>query len=205
VGLDEVWDAVLEHRAWLESRHSLETRRAQQQEDWMWAMVDARLTDAVRESAQVRELVADLVAINKADLDAAAAMRAEAQITSALRVFGFHGRADKTAPRWQTRVMRMSALSRDGIAAFWDHVEAFHRIGRANGDFDARRRRQATAWLWDIVHAGLQSAFRAHPAVRDVLEATLADVAAAKVAPPAAAHALLDRFGAMRGPRTEKT
>jgi LAO/AO transport system kinase len=149
--------------------------------------------------------VADLVAINKADLDAAAAMRAEAQITSALRVFGFHGRADKTAPRWQTRVMRMSALSRDGIAAFWDHVEAFHRIGRANGDFDARRRRQATAWLWDIVHAGLQSAFRAHPAVRDVLEATLADVAAAKVAPPAAAHALLDRFGAMRGPRTEKT
>jgi LAO/AO transport system kinase len=62
VGLDEVWDAVLEHRAWLESRHSLETRRAQQQEDWMWAMVDARLTDAVRESAQVRELVADLAA-----------------------------------------------------------------------------------------------------------------------------------------------
>ena len=40
--------------------------------------------------------VADLVAINKTDLDAAAATRAEAQITSALRVFGFHGRADRT-------------------------------------------------------------------------------------------------------------
>ena len=149
--------------------------------------------------------VADLVAINKADLDGAAATRAEAQITSALRVFGFHGRGDKTVERWQTRVMRMSALSRDGIAAFWDHVEAFHRIGRANGDFGARRRRQATAWLWDIVHAGLQGEFRAHPAVREVLEATLADVAAAKVAAPAAAHALLDRFGAMRGPGSEKT
>ena len=149
--------------------------------------------------------VADLVAINKADLDAAAATRAEAQITSALRVFGFHGRVDKTVERWQTRVMRMSALSRDGIEALWGHVEAFHRIGRANGDFDARRRRQATAWLWDIVHAGLQSEFRSHPAVREVLEATLADVTAARRAPPAAAHALLERFGAARGPSLSKT
>jgi len=149
--------------------------------------------------------VADLVAINKADLDGAAATRAEAQITSALRVFGFHGRVDKTVERWQTRVMRMSALSRDGIEAFWGHVEAFHRIGRANGDFDARRRRQATAWLWDIVHAGLQSEFRSHPAVREVLEATLADVTAARRAPPAAAHALLERFGAARGPSLSKT
>ncbi len=38
--------------------------------------------------------LADLVAINKADIDDAAATRAQAQITSALRVFGFHGRAD---------------------------------------------------------------------------------------------------------------
>jgi len=149
--------------------------------------------------------VADLVAINKTDLDAAAATRAEAQITSALRVFGFHGRADKTVERWQTRVMRMSALSRDGIEALWGHVEAFHRIGRANGDFDARRRRQATAWLWDIVHAGLQSEFRSHPAVREVLQATLADVAAARLAPPAAAHALLERFGAASGPNSSQT
>ena len=90
-------------------------------------------------------------------------------------------------------------LSRQGIEAFWDHVDAFHRIGRANGEFAARRIRQATAWTWDIVQAGLQSEFRHHPAVREVLESTLADVAAARVAAPAAAHALLERFGARRG------
>jgi LAO/AO transport system kinase len=55
-GLDEVWEAVLAHRAWLEEHHSLATRRAQQQEDWMWAMVDAHLHDAVRHSPSVREL-----------------------------------------------------------------------------------------------------------------------------------------------------
>jgi hypothetical protein len=81
----------------------------------------------------------------------------------------------------------LSALSRDGIEAFWGHVEAFHRIGRSNGEFEARRRRQATTWLWDIVHAGLQSEFRGHPGVRAVLEATLAAVAEARIAPPAAA------------------
>lgn len=53
-GLDEVWDAVLAHRAWLESEGSLEARRAQQQQDWMWAMVDAQLMDAVRQSPAVR-------------------------------------------------------------------------------------------------------------------------------------------------------
>ena len=35
--------------------------------------------------------LADLVVINKADLDAEAATRAQAQITSALRLFGQHG------------------------------------------------------------------------------------------------------------------
>ena len=45
-GLDEVWSAVLEHREHLEAEGSLEVRRARQQQDWMWAMVDAHLHDA---------------------------------------------------------------------------------------------------------------------------------------------------------------
>jgi len=53
-GLDEVWSAVLEHREHLESEGSLEVRRAQQQQDWMWAMVDAHLHDAVRNAGAVR-------------------------------------------------------------------------------------------------------------------------------------------------------
>jgi LAO/AO transport system kinase len=54
-GLDEVWQAVLDHRQYLEEHHSLEARRAQQQQDWMWALVDDELTDAVRHSPRVRE------------------------------------------------------------------------------------------------------------------------------------------------------
>ena len=53
-GLDEVWQAVLDHRAHLEAEGSLAARRAQQQQDWMWAMVDAHLEDAVRHTPSVR-------------------------------------------------------------------------------------------------------------------------------------------------------
>ncbi len=56
-GLDEVWQAVLDHRAHLESGAEgmdLAERRAHQQEDWMWAMVDAQLQDAVRSAPSVK-------------------------------------------------------------------------------------------------------------------------------------------------------
>ena len=133
--------------------------------------------------------LADLVVINKADLDPAAAMRAEAQITSALRIFGFHGKPD--TGRWQTRVMQLSALKREGVDEFWAAVEEFHRRGRESGSFELRRRAQATAWMRDIIEASLQSEFHASPAVRAALPATTRDVAAARLAPPLAAHTLL--------------
>lgn len=70
-GLDEVWEAVLEHRAHLESEGSLEVRRAQQQQDWMWALVDAHLTDAVRAAARVKEQRAQIeAAVRSGELSA---------------------------------------------------------------------------------------------------------------------------------------
>ena len=59
-GLDEVWSAVLEHREHLEAEGSLEVRRARQQQDWMWAMVDAHLHDAVRDAAGVQAQRAEI-------------------------------------------------------------------------------------------------------------------------------------------------
>jgi LAO/AO transport system kinase len=139
--------------------------------------------------------LADLVVINKADIDPDAATRAEATITSALRVFSFHGNpAHDGAERWTPRVMQISALKGQGIAAFWTHVETFHQLRRASGEFDARRKHQALAWMWDIIQARLQADFRHHPAVREALRHTLRDVAEARVAPSSAARSLLDLF-----------
>ena len=146
--------------------------------------------------------LADLVVINKADIDPDAAMRAEAHITSALRVFSFHGHpdpsADALAGRWHTRVMRLSALNSlkdgQGVESFWSLVQQFHAQRRASGEFDTRRKSQSLAWMWDIVHARLQADFRDAAAVRNALPQTLRDVSEARVAPSAAARSLLDLF-----------
>jgi LAO/AO transport system kinase len=135
--------------------------------------------------------LADLVVINKADLDGAAATRAQAQITSALRVFGLHG---NPAHRGSAPVLQASALKGEGIDAVWSVVEAEVARRRASGAFDARRRDQALAWMWDLVHARLMSDFHHHPAVRAALPRTLDDIAQGRVAPSAAARALLATY-----------
>ena len=138
--------------------------------------------------------LADLVVINKADIDSAAATRAQAQITSALRLFGLHGKPGQGAARWQVPVLQLSALKAAGVDAFWAQVQAFAAHQRASGAFDARRQQQALAWMWEIVQARLQYDFRHHPGVRAALAQTLDDVSHLRIAPSAAARALLALF-----------
>lgn len=133
--------------------------------------------------------VADVIVINKADLDAAAATRARATIASALRTFARHGRGDGQPP-----VVQLSALKGDGIADFWVAVGRIIDARQASGEFEKRRRGQALSWMWDNVRARLLADFHTHPAIKAALPGILQDVSEARVAPSAAARALLDRF-----------
>ena len=47
-GLDDVWEAVTSHRQDLVDAGRLDARRAEQQREWMWSMVDAELRAAAR-------------------------------------------------------------------------------------------------------------------------------------------------------------
>jgi LAO/AO transport system kinase len=138
--------------------------------------------------------LADLVVINKADLDAGAATRAQAQITSVLRLFSPHGHPDPAVERWTTQVMQVSALKGQGLDSFLSHVERFHTLRRASGELDARRHQQAMAWMWDLIYARLQAEFINHAAVRAALPKLLSDVSHGRTAPSAAARLLLKRF-----------
>jgi LAO/AO transport system kinase len=130
--------------------------------------------------------LADLVVINKADLDEAAATRARAQITSALRLVGLAVHHDAVP------VLQLSALKAQGIAEFWQAVERFRDAQARSGRFDARRRQQNRAWMWERIEAGLKARFRDDPRVRDALAATSADVEAGRIAASVAARRLLD-------------
>ncbi len=139
--------------------------------------------------------LADLVVINKADLDEAAATRARAQITSALRLLGQHGRADHAhhdTSLWHPQVLQLSALKATGLEDFWHAVTTFRDLQTNNGRLAERRRAQEQAWMWERIGAGLQQRFRAHEAVREALPRITDDVRAGRLAASVAARRLLD-------------
>jgi len=139
--------------------------------------------------------LADLVVINKADLDEAAATRARAQIASALRLFGQQGHPghalhDRSV--WHPEVLQLSALKATGLTDFWRAVTQFRELQVANDQIVARRHAQDQAWMWERIDAGLRQRFHAHPAVRTALPGVSADVLAGRLAASAAARRLLD-------------
>jgi LAO/AO transport system kinase len=133
--------------------------------------------------------LADLVVFNKADIDPAAAALAAAQMRSALSML------HPASPNWQPPVLTLSATRKDGLAGFWQVIEEFRTTVRSSGEFDARRRHQALSWMWQLVDSGLREDFRRHPAVREMLVATVAAVEAGSITPTAAARRLLGLAG----------
>jgi LAO/AO transport system kinase len=129
--------------------------------------------------------LADLVVINKADLDAAAATRARAQITSAMRWLGPHAHSVQ-------QVLQLSALHGSGLEEFWRTALAFRDEQLGSGRFAERRHAQDEAWMWERIEAGLKQDFRGHPAVRAALPALTEDVKAGRVAASVAARRLLE-------------
>ena len=140
--------------------------------------------------------MADLVLINKADIDADAATRAEAQITSSLRLLGLHGNPNDPHgdAYWQPRVVRISALQAQGLNDFWAAVSTFRQLQQANGRLAERRQQQALAWMWERIDAGLKQAFREHPAVRSQLADLSGAVRSGQMAASTAARRLLSGF-----------
>ena len=140
--------------------------------------------------------LADIVLVNKADLDADAATRAQAQITSTLRLVGRRGRApnDGGQGAWQPAVLQASALSGVGLDEFWQAVERFRQTAGAGERLAARRHEQDQAWMWERIDAGLKARFREHPAVRAALPECIEQVRAGRMAASVAARRLLDLF-----------
>ncbi|QHE88867.1 methylmalonyl Co-A mutase-associated GTPase MeaB [Hydrogenophaga sp. BPS33] len=141
--------------------------------------------------------LADLVVINKADIDPDAATRARAQITSSLRLLGLHGHpehAHHDENLWHPQVIQLSALLGRGVDAFWAEVSRYRTLQTANGHLAQRRQQQARAWMWERIDAGLKQRFRAHPKVRAELDEISHRVLAGELPPSTAARQLLDLF-----------
>ena len=137
--------------------------------------------------------LADLVAINKADLDDAAATRAQAQITSSLRLMQQRALTpEQQALHWTPRVLKLSALTGAGVAEFWQAAHELRVLRTASGRLAERRREQDEAWMWERIDALLHQRFRGHGGVAAALPALTADVRAGRVAASVAARRLIE-------------
>jgi len=142
--------------------------------------------------------LADLIVINKADIDPNAAMRAQAFITSSLRLLGFQGNPDHATHQqdyWHPIVMSLSALNGQGIPELWENILRFQKLQAANGKLQERRKQQAGSWMWERIDAGLKHAFRNHPEVQTLLPRLSAEVNAGTMAASVAARRLLEAMG----------
>ncbi|WP_353202154.1 methylmalonyl Co-A mutase-associated GTPase MeaB [Polynucleobacter sp.] len=142
--------------------------------------------------------IADLIVINKVDLDPNAAMRAQAFITSSLRLLGFQGNPDHASHDqefWHPTVMTMSALEGKGVPELWEKILHFQHLQKTNGKFDVRRQQQAGAWMWDRIEAGLKNAFRNNVAVQELLPTLTAQVNQGRMTASVAARRLLESMG----------
>lgn len=135
--------------------------------------------------------IADIIVVNKADGDlAAAAARAAADTSAALTILGL------ASPSWQPPVLTVSALNNTGIDALWAEVLRHDKIMKSTGEHAAKRRNQQVEWLNALVETRVLDRFFSASAVRDALPRLQDAVREGKMLPGAAAEEILNLWEA---------
>jgi LAO/AO transport system kinase len=133
--------------------------------------------------------LADLVVVNKADGDlAAAAGRSAADYRSALSFLH---------PRhldWEVPVETCSALENKGLDKIWQIVERYRKTMSMNGEFEKSRAAQAKAWLWSETAETLLDTLKESPIVHEQITELEEAVTTGKTSPWVAAHRLVKTF-----------
>ncbi len=109
----------------------------------------------------VLELV-DVVVVNKADADKAAALRTQGELQSAL-----HYMRART-PGWEVPILLASGLAGTGLDELDSAMERFlARVGRgrADGFFETRRREQNRSWMRALLSEEILRRFEADPLI----------------------------------------
>jgi len=134
--------------------------------------------------------LADAIAINKADGDnVEKAKRARKEYENALHLL------NPVSPSWSPPVHLVSGLEGGGLETIWEMVGDHRRAMTASGEFEAKRRGQALAWMEELVQEGLRTWFYGHVDVKDRLPRLTGEVEAGTLSPANAAHRLLEILG----------
>lgn len=133
--------------------------------------------------------MSDLIAINKADgPNLRPAEQARRQYENALHLFP----APPTG--WTSRVVKCSAVTRDGIPSLWQTALEHDALMKSNGWFERIRREQVSRWMHETIEWGLRDHFQNDPAIKNSLPGLEREVAEGRTSPFRAARRLLELY-----------
>jgi LAO/AO transport system kinase len=132
--------------------------------------------------------VADLIAVNKADIDAKAARRAARAYEVALHIM------EQADPDWAPPVHAVSGFTGDGLPELWEAIGLHRKKTEASGARGRRRAGQQVRWLESLIEEGLRLGFARKPEISARLGAVRQSVAAGTLPASGAADELLALF-----------
>jgi LAO/AO transport system kinase len=139
--------------------------------------------------------MADLILVNKADGDlAAAAGRTVADYAGALRLL----RKRAQDPEGFPKALSVSAATGAGLDRAWAEMQALAAWRRDHGHWTSRRAEQAAHWFAAEVRQGLLQVLQREPA-KGLMQVLAEEVAGGRKTPEAAAAEMLGRLGRTGG------
>ena len=129
--------------------------------------------------------VADLIAVNKADIDDKAAKRAARAYEIALHIM------EQVDPDWSPPVHTISGFSGLGLPELWAAIELHRKKTEASGSRASRRAGQQVRWLDALIQDGLTERFLNRTDVAARLAGVRRDVADGRIPASLAADELL--------------
>lgn len=133
--------------------------------------------------------IADAILVNKAEGD----NRPKAELARRQYANALHLLKPKSR-HWQVPALLCSALHNQGIEDVWEKIQTFCKIMKEQGEFEKKRRLQASDWMWTLVQEDLQDMFRNNTQVAAMLDRVQAGVLQGTTSPGAAARRLIEAF-----------
>ncbi len=133
--------------------------------------------------------IADAIVINKAEGD----NRPRAELARQQYENALHLLKPKSG-NWQVPAMLCSALYNQGVDDIWAMILKFVDAMKQHGEFEEKRRLQATDWMWAMVMDDLKDLFMRDKNVAALISQVQAGVQQGTTAPTAAARRLLEAF-----------
>ncbi len=136
--------------------------------------------------------MADMIAINKCELDREKSELAASQYRNALHLFPMPD------SEWMVKVMLCSAYTKEGIPELWNQVTDYVAFTKKNGYFYHKRRQQTLRILLETIEARLHDRFYQTPGMAERLQQIEQSILDNKLSPYTAAETLIDNYFAAK-------